>query len=61
MAITLLAAKATQPDSDGDARFEASLTHKNETESTIELLHVRMLVTDPNGTPLGRLRKILKS
>jgi hypothetical protein len=53
MVITLLAAKATQPDSDGDARFEASLTHKNETESTIELLHVRMLVTDPNGTPLG--------
>jgi hypothetical protein len=53
MAITLLAAKATQPDSDGDARFEASLTHKNETESTIELLHVRMLVTDPNGAPLG--------
>ncbi len=53
MAITLLAAKATQPDSDGDARFEASLTHTNETETTIELLHVRMLVTDPNGTPLG--------
>lgn len=53
MAITLLAAKATQPDSDGDARFEASLTHTNETETTIELLHVRMLVTGPNGTPLG--------
>jgi len=53
MTITLLAAKATQPDSDGDARFEASLTYKNESEETIELLQVRMLVTDPKGIPLG--------
>jgi hypothetical protein len=53
MTITLLAAKATQPDSDGDARFEASLSYKNEGEMTIELLHVRMLVTDPEGIPLG--------
>lgn len=53
MGITLLAAKATQPDSDGDARFEVSLSYKNESEHTIELLHARLLVTAPDGTPLG--------
>jgi hypothetical protein len=53
MSITLLAAKATQPDSDGDARFEVSLSYKNESDHTIELLHARLLVTAPDGTPLG--------
>ena len=53
MTTTLLSAKATQPDSDGDARFEASVSHTNQSDSTIELLHVRMLVTDAKGTPLG--------
>lgn len=53
MTITLQIAKATQPDGDGDARFEASLTYKNEGEETIELLHVRMLVSDRKGIPLG--------
>lgn len=53
MSINLLAAKATQPDSDGDARFEVSLSFKNESAQTIELLHTRMLVTAPDGTPLG--------
>lgn len=53
MSINLLAAKATQPDSDGDARFEVSLSYKNESVQTIELLHTRMLVTAPDGTPLG--------
>ena len=53
MTITLLSAKASSPDSDGDARFEASINFTNEDDVTIEMLHVRMLVTDPNGIPLG--------
>ena len=65
MTIALLAAKATQPDSDGDARFEASLSYQNEGEKTIELLHVRMLVTDPEGIPLGEaeedIEELIKS
>ena len=53
MTITLLSAKASPPDSDGDARFEASINFKNEDDVTIEMLHVRMLVADSNGIPLG--------
>lgn len=53
MTIRILAAKATEPDSDGDSRFEVSFSFTNESCSTVELLQVRLLVCAPDGTPLG--------
>ena len=60
MTITLLSAKASPPDSDGDARFEASINFKNEDDVTIEMLHVRMLVADSNGIPLGEAEEDIR-
>ena len=53
MSIDILAAKATSPESDGDARFEVSIVFTNCSPETIELLHTRLLVSTPDGTPLG--------
>ena len=53
MSIKILAAKASEPDSDGDSRFEVSFSFTNESDCTVELLQIRLLVCTPEGTPLG--------
>ena len=53
MTLKLVSAKVTPPDNDGDANFEVSFEFLNTAQKSVELLHTRLLIATPDGSPVG--------